>query len=89
MWTGSRNTLFVGKDVVDVGPLAEAVTSCHDVLCSLLNPVFAHAQIFRPNVGSVVFVCIENEGWEMLESCGFVWIRCIVTFQSYLRLVSL
>ena len=34
---------------------AEAVTSCRYVLGSLLDPVFAHAQIFSSNEGSVVF----------------------------------
>ena len=45
MWTGSGNTLLVGNGVVDVAPLAEAVMLCHDVLCSILDPVFVHAQI--------------------------------------------
>ena len=43
---GSENALFVGNDTADAAPLAEAVTSCLDFLRSLLDPVFAHAQIF-------------------------------------------
>ena len=57
---GSGNALFVASDVVDEAHFAEAVTSCRDVLGSLLDPVYAHAQIFSSDEGSVVFVRIER-----------------------------
>ena len=75
VWTGSGNTLFVGNDIVDVVPLAETVTTCRDVLCSLLDPVVAHAQIFTSQCRFGRFH--ENKDRERLEPSGFVWIGCI------------
>ena len=60
LWSGSGNALFVADDVVDEAHFAEVVTLCRDVLGSLLDPVFAHAEIFSSNEGLVVFVCIER-----------------------------
>ena len=58
-WVRKWHTLCC-NDVIDEAHFAEAVTSCHYVLGSLLDPVFAHAQIFSSNEGSVVFVRLQR-----------------------------
>ena len=60
MCTGSGNAFFVANDIVDKAHFAEAVTSCRYVLGLLLDPVFAYAEIFLSNEGSVVFVRLER-----------------------------